>query len=207
MVSAKAPEWTATAFKLVDGGMGETPAGAFTFSLVQVDENGNSIEGGHSAEAVNDAEGKIVFDGITYGPRNIAGTYWYQMTEKSSDELAAIYRMDTSVKTIKVVLQKGAEGDYLISCEVTDNGDGAPADTVVFNNETIPEVPDNPDNPDNPDTPGKPEAPDDSAAPESPDSERMLSETGDAAPIAPLVALAIGGWGLAVLCVHRTRKD
>ena len=85
------------ALKLVDGGMGETPAGAFTFSLVQVDENGNSVEGGYSAEAVNDAEGKIVFDGITYGPR-------YQMTEKSSDELAAIYRMDTSVKTIKVVL-------------------------------------------------------------------------------------------------------
>ena len=92
------------ALKLVDGGMGETPAGAFTFSLVLVDENGNSVEGGYSAEAVNDAEGKIVFDGITYGPRNIVGTYWYQMTEKSSDELAAIYRMDTSVKTIKVVL-------------------------------------------------------------------------------------------------------
>lgn len=70
------------------------------------------------------------------------------MTEKSSDELAAIYRMDTSVKTTKVVLQKGAEGDYLISYEVTDNCDGAPADTVVFNNETIPEVPDNPDTPD-----------------------------------------------------------
>lgn len=34
------------ALKLVDGGMGETPAGAFTFSLVRVDENGNSIEGG-----------------------------------------------------------------------------------------------------------------------------------------------------------------
>lgn len=32
--------------KLVDGGMGETPTGAFTLSLVQVDENGNSIEGG-----------------------------------------------------------------------------------------------------------------------------------------------------------------
>ena len=34
------------ALKLVDGGMGETPTGAFTLSLVQVDENGNSIEGG-----------------------------------------------------------------------------------------------------------------------------------------------------------------
>ena len=155
------------------------PLQALTFSLVQVDENGNSVEGGHSAEAVNDAEGKIVFDGITYGPRNIADTYWYQMTGKSSDELAAIYRMDTSVKTIKVVLQKGAEGVYLISYEVTDNGDGAPADTVVFNNETIPEVPDNPDNPNNPGnpgTPGKPEASDDSAAPKaSGDLMRVLS--------------------------------
>ena len=34
------------ALKLVDGGMGETPTGAFTLSLVQVDENGTSIEGG-----------------------------------------------------------------------------------------------------------------------------------------------------------------
>ena len=34
------------ALKLIEGGMGETPAGAFTFSLVRVDENGNSIEGG-----------------------------------------------------------------------------------------------------------------------------------------------------------------
>lgn len=45
VVSAKVSEWTATALKLVDDGMG-APAGAFTFSLVQVDENGNSVEGG-----------------------------------------------------------------------------------------------------------------------------------------------------------------
>lgn len=44
VVSAKVPEWTAAALKLVDDGMGETPAGAFTFSLVQFDENGNFIE-------------------------------------------------------------------------------------------------------------------------------------------------------------------
>lgn len=123
------------------------------------------------------------------------------MTEKSSDELAAIYRMDESVKTIKVVLQKGAEGDYLISYEVIDNGDGAPADTVVFNNETIPEVPGNPDIPDNPGTPN------DSADSKASGDEDVLSETGDVAPIAPLVAPAIGGLGLAILCVRRVRKD
>ena len=77
VVSAKAPTWAASALKLVDGGQGETPAGAFTFSLVQVDESGNPIEGGQSAEAVNGADGAISFDAITYGPRNIAGTYWY----------------------------------------------------------------------------------------------------------------------------------
>lgn len=123
------------------------------------------------------------------------------MTEKSSDELAAIYRMDELVKTIKVVLQKGAEGDYLISYEVIDNGDGAPADTVVFNNETIPEVPGNPDIPDNPGTPN------DSADSKASGDKDVLSKTGDAAPIAPLVALAIGGLGLAILCVRRVRKD
>ena len=220
VVSAKAPTWSASALKLVDDGKGETPAGAFTFSLVQVDEDGNAIEGGQSAEAVNDADGKIIFAGITYGPRNIAGTYWYQMTEKSSDELAAIYRMDESVKTIKVVLQKGADGDYLLSCEVTDDGDGdgdgAATDSVVFNNKTIPKVPDNPDKPVNPgepegpETPSNPETPDAPAVPEAPgvpDDGRSLSETGDVVPIAPLFALVLGGLGLAAVCVRRLRRE
>lgn len=194
VVSAKAPTWAASALKLVDGGQGETPAGAFTFSLVQVDESGNPIEGGQSAEAVNGADGAISFDAITYGLRNIAGTYWYQITEKSTDELAAIYKMDDSVKTVKVTLQKGADGDYLLSCEVVDGGDGAAADSVVFNNETIPEVPDNPDkpgnpdtpdtsgNPDKPDTPEVPDSPDAPQAPEAPGDENVLSKTGDGAP-------------------------
>ncbi len=216
VVSAKAPTWSATALKLVDGGKGETPAGAFTFLLVQVDENGNAIEGGQSAEAVKDAEGKIIFDGITYGPRNIAGTYWYQMTGKSSAELAALYHMDESVKTFTVVFQKGPEGDYLISCEVADSGDGIVIDTVVFNNETIPEVHDNPDKPVNPDapdaseSPDQPEIPDAPASPEAPevsDDGRSLSQTGDVTPMVPLLALAFGGLGLAVVCARRARKE
>ena len=223
-LSAKAPTWAASALKLVDGGQGETPAGAFTFSLVQVDESGNPIEGGQSAEAVNGADGAISFDAITYGPRNIAGTYWYQITEKSTDELAAIYKMDESVKTVKVTLQKGADGDYLLSCEVVDGGDGAAADSVVFNNETIPEVPDNPDkpgNPDTPDTPGNPDKPDtpevsDSPdapqvpeapeGPEAPGDENVLSKTGDGAPTASLLALALGGLGVAAIA-RRLRRQ
>lgn len=209
VVSAKAPTWAASALKLVDDGQGETPAGAFTFSLVQVDESGNPIEGGQSAEAVNGADGAISFDAITYGPRNIAGTYWYQITEKSTDELAAIYKMDESVKTVKVTLQKGAEGDYLLSCEVVDGGDGAAADSVVFNNETIPEVPDNPDkpgNPDKPDTPEVPDSPDAPQAPEAPGDENVLSKTGDGAPMASLLALALGGLGLAAIA-RRLRRQ
>lgn len=81
-----------------------------------------SHRGWAEREAVNNADGAISFDAITYGPRNIAGTYWYQITEKSTDELAAIYKMDESVKTVKVTLQKGADGDYLLSCEVVDGG-------------------------------------------------------------------------------------
>lgn len=209
VVSAKAPTWAASALKLVDGGQGETPAGAFTFSLVQVDESGNPIEGGQSAEAVNGADGAISFDAITYGPRNIAGTYWYQITEKSTDELAAIYKMDESVKTVKVTLQKGTDGDYLLSCEVVDGGDGAAADSVVFNNETIPEVPDNPDkpgNPDKPDTPEVPDSPDAPQAPEAPGDENVLSKTGDGAPTALLLALALGGLGLAAIA-RRLRRQ
>lgn len=98
-------------------------------------------------------------------------------------------RWTESVKTVKVTLQKGADGDYLLSCEVVDGGDGAAADSVVFNNETIPEVPDNPDkpgNPDAPDTPEVPDSPDAPQAPEAPGDENVLSKTGDGAPTASL---------------------
>ena len=126
--------------------------------------------------------------------------------------------MDESVKTIKVTLQKGADGDYLLSCEVVDGGDGAAADSVVFNNETIPEVPDNPDkpgNPDTPDTPGNPDKPDTPEVPDSPDApqapeapgdENVLSKTGDGAPTALLLALALGGLGLAAIA-RRLRRQ
>lgn len=124
-------------------------------------------------------------------------------------ELAAIYKMDESVKTVKVTLQKGADGDYLLSCEVVDGGDGAAADSVVFNNETIPEVPDNPDkpgNPEKPDTPEVPDSPDAPEGPEAPGDESVLSKTGDGAPTASLLALALGGLGLAVIA-RRLRRQ
>ena len=126
--------------------------------------------------------------------------------------------MDDSVKTVKVTLQKGTDEDYLLSCEVVDGGDGAAADSVVFNNETIPEVPDNPDkpgNPDAPDTPGNPDKPDTPEVPDSPDApqapeapgdESVLSKTGDGAPTASLLALALGGLGLAAIA-RRLRRQ
>ena len=129
--------------------------------------------------------------------------------------------MDDSVKTVKVTLQKGTDGDHLLSCEVVDGGDGAAADSVVFNNETIPEVPDNPDkpgNPDAPDTPGNPDkpgnpdtpevpdSPDAPQAPEAPGDENVLSKTGDGAPTASLLALALGGLGLAAIA-RRLRRQ
>lgn len=111
--------------------------------------------------------------------------------------------MDESVKTVKVTLQKGADGDYLLSCEVVDGGDGAAADSVVFNNETIPEVPDNPDKPDTPEVPDSPDA---LQAPEAPGDENVLSKTGDGAPTASLLALALGGLGLAAIA-RRLRRE
>lgn len=111
--------------------------------------------------------------------------------------------MDDSVKTVKVTLQKGTDGDYLLSCEVVDGGDGAAADSVVFSNETIPEVPDNPDKPDTPEIPDSPDAP---QAPEAPGDENVLSKTGDGAPTALLLALALGGLGL-VAIARRLRRQ
>lgn len=134
VTSAATPTWDAEATKLVDGGQGQTPAGAFAFTLTQVDEYGNAIEGGQTAEATNDADGKISFDELTYGPRNIAGTYWYQIAEKTTDDVSANYKVDDSVKTVKVTLQKGADGDYLLSSEIMGAGDGATAAEATFDN-------------------------------------------------------------------------
>ena len=107
---------------------------------------------------------------------------------------------------------------------MVDGGDGAAADSVVFNNETILEVPDNPDkpgNPDapdapgNPDKPGNPDAPDSPDAPQAPEApegpeapgdENVLSKTGDGAPTALLFALALGGLGLAAIA-RRLRRQ
>ena len=111
--------------------------------------------------------------------------------------------MDESVKTVKVTLQKGAEGDYLLSCEVVDGGDGAAADSMVFNNETIPEVPDNPDKPDTPEVPDSPDAP---QAPEAPGDENVLSKTGDGAPMASLLVLALGSLGVAAIARRLRRR-
>lgn len=117
--------------------------------------------------------------------------------------------MDESVKTVKVTLQKGADGDYLLSCEVVDGGDGTAADSVVFNNETIPEVPDNPDKPDTPEVPDSPDAPQVPEAPEGPEApgdENVLSKTGDGAPTASLLALALGCLGLSAIA-RRLRRQ
>ena len=134
VTSAATPTWQAEATKLVDGGQGQTPAGAFAFTLTQVDEYGNAIEGGQTAEAANDADGKISFDELTYGPRNIAGTYWYQIAEKTTDDVSANYKVDDSVKTVKVTLQKGTDGDYLLSSEIMGVGDGATVAEATFDN-------------------------------------------------------------------------
>ena len=111
--------------------------------------------------------------------------------------------MDESVKTVKVTLQKGTDGDYLLSCEVVDGGDGAAADSVVFNNETIPEVPDNSDKPDTLEVPDSPDAP---QAPEAPGDENVLSKTGDGAPMASLLVLALGSLGVAAIARRLRRR-
>lgn len=88
-------------------------ADMFSFSLVEVDENGVHVPGGLNVTVANDANGKFAFEEITYTE---AGTYYYQLSEVKGSLPGITY--DETVYTFKV--------------EVTDDIANAQLNAVVY---------------------------------------------------------------------------
>ena len=129
--SMKVPEYTPTAWKYLDNEIC-TKAGLFSFSIVQVDENGKVIEGGYKDTAENDENGKITFKKITYRDKPVEGSYYYQIKE-TSEVAPYTYTLDDRVFTVRVDVQ--ADGSqYLVTDVVTSPGQ---YDEVRFDNATV----------------------------------------------------------------------
>lgn len=166
--------------------------GEFTFVLKDAD--GNTVD-----EAVNDANGSVKFDEITYDQ---VGTYRYTVSEVKGDDTTITY--DETV--------------YDVTVEVADNGSGTLEPTVmiangdsqgiVFTNEY--------NEPENP-TPGNEDTPDDKTPDKKPDNggttqstDKGNVQTGDTAQFMPVVAALLASLlaviAIAVVMIRRRRR-
>ena len=160
---------------------GKAPAaGAFAFTLQEVDANGEEI--GPVLTSYNDEEG-----GIAFGPfelnapvgSSVHRTFIVRENIPEDPEQGIVY--DTRVYRAELT-GESADGGTLdvhaaYSVRDGDAGDGPwlPCSGIVFENRTAhaPETPDTPIDPDtpvSPDTPDTPDSPDEPGSPESPDT-------------------------------------
>ncbi len=132
IVSAEVPTFTPYALKYVDGVQaGAEYQGAFTFKCVQINENGEEVEGGYSSQVTNDGEGVATFDKIVYQSKPREGAYYYRITEVAGE---GSFAYDSTEYVVKVMVAKNQEdGKYLVSGVVTTPED---ATTVRFDNST-----------------------------------------------------------------------
>ncbi len=131
--SMKVPEFTPIAYKYLDSELC-TQKDLFSFSIVQVDENGEVVENGYQDTATNDENGKITFEKIVYRDKPIEGSYYYQIRETTEAE-PYTYTIDERVFTIRVdVIANAVKGKYIVSYKVLDPEN---YDEVRFDNTTV----------------------------------------------------------------------
>lgn len=183
-------------------------AGEFTFVLTaQGDAPMPGGATGGTATATNQADGTVVFDGITFTEE---GTYTYTISEVAGNEEGMTY--DSSTHTL-VVTVADADGDGKL--EVTgltyDGGTSLPVFTNSYEGTDEPEepaepedpsVPDEPSDPSEPEQPGSTDEPGDVDEPTKPVKpttpvKPTIPETGDDTSYLPVVGLLLGGCVLA----------
>ena len=166
--------------------------GEFTFVLKDAD--GNTVD-----EAVNDANGSVKFDEITYDQ---AGTYRYTVSEVKGDDTTITY--DETVYDVTVEVADNGSGT-LVPTVTIGNGD---SQGIVFTNEY--------NEPENP-TPGNEDTPDDKTPDKKPDnggttqsSDRATVQTGDTAQFVPVLAALLASLlaviAIAVVMIRRRRR-
>lgn len=177
-------------------------AGEFTFVLTaQGDAPMPDGATGGTATATNQADGTVVFGGITFTEE---GTYTYTISEVAGNEEGMTY--DSSTHTL-VVTVADADGDGKL--EVTgltyDGGTSLPVFTNSYEGTDEPEEPaepEDPSEPGEPEQPGSTDEPGDTGEPTKPVKpttpvKPTIPETGDNTSYLPVVGLLLGGCALA----------
>lgn len=164
-------------------------SGEFSFEL-------RDAEGTLVGRAVNDADGRVVFNGIEYAE---PGVYRYSVSETQGSKEGVVY--DDSVHEVEVkVVEEGGKLVATVSPE-----------RVAFENEYVP-LEGSPAGPDSPDDSGKPETPgpESGSRPESPNGEStvgaVLAKTGDGAALIGLGASVLALAAAVVALVARGRS-
>lgn len=166
--------------------------GEFTFVLKDAD--GNTVD-----EAVNDANGSVKFDEITYDQ---VGTYRYTVSEVKGDDTTITY--DETVYDVTVEVVDNSSGTLEPTVTI-GNGD---SQGIVFTNEY--------NEPENP-TPGNEDTPDDKTPDKKPDNggttqstDKGNVQTGDTAQFMPVVAALLASLlaviAIAVVMIRRRRR-
>ena len=97
-------------------------SGEFSFTITEVDENGDAVANGYTSTKSNAANGTVTFDEITYSE---AGVHYYKVTEDAGQLGGVTY----------------SNQSYIITVTVSDNGNGTltasanrQLDNLVFTN-------------------------------------------------------------------------
>ncbi len=112
---------------------GETLSeGQFSFTITEVDENGEPVEDGYSKTVQNEADGTITLlpdGGLQYGS---SGTYYYEITEVADEEQP--YAFDDGVVLVTVEVTESESHDSSLSSSVSFAKDGEAVEEIRFIN-------------------------------------------------------------------------
>lgn len=106
-------------------------AGDFAFELIQVTDaaGAEAVEGGVTASAVNDADGRVAFEGIRIKE---PGTYYYKVTGGAADENGALQSDPIEYVAQVEAVAGGENGDQIETVTEFVDADGNPADPAAL---------------------------------------------------------------------------